>query len=57
MAAKGKRLILALQFKGKTLPKSEDIKNSLSRVDLIVKYKSFYEEKDTYSSEDEKFNQ
>ena len=56
MAAKEKRTILLIQF---TEPRSlikETVEHAFNRADLIIKYKSFYEEKFTYSSEVEKSN-
>ena len=54
MAAKEKCTILAIQFAESTPLNKEAIEHTFNRADLIVKYKSFYEEEFTYSSEDEK---
>ena len=56
MAAKEKCTIIAIQFTGQSSLSPEAIEHAFNRADLIVKYKSFYEEEYTYSSEDEKSN-
>lgn len=56
MAAKEKCTILAIQFAESTSLSKEATEHTFNRADLIIKYKSFYEEKFTYSSEDEKSN-
>ena len=54
MAAKEKCTILAIQFSKPTSLSKEVIEHVLNRADLVIKYKSFYEEEFTYSSEDKK---
>ena len=56
MSAKEKCTILAIQFTESTSLNQETIEHTFNRADLIIKYKSFYEEEFTYSSEDEKSN-
>ena len=56
MAAKEKCTILAIQFTEAMSFTPEVIEHTFNRADLIIKYKSFYEEEFTYSSEDEKSN-
>ena len=56
MAAKEKCTVLAIQFVVPTSLTKEAIEHTLNRADLIIKYKSFYEEEFIYSSEDEKSN-
>jgi hypothetical protein len=52
MAAKEKCAILAIQFADGTLLTKEFIEHAFNRADLIIKYKSFYGEEFTYSSEE-----
>jgi len=56
MAAKEKCTIVAIQFAESASLNKEAIEHTFNRADLIIKYKSFYEEEFTYSSEDEKSN-
>lgn len=53
MAAKEKRTVLAIQFSKHTLQDEETVENAFKRAELIIEYKSFYEETFIYSSEDE----
>ena len=54
MAAKDKCKLVQIQFTGKVPPTTEEVERGFDRVDLIVNYKSFYDENFTYSSEEEK---
>jgi hypothetical protein len=56
MSAKEKRSIVVIQFADPNSLGPEALEYALNRADLIVKYKSFYEEEFTYSSEEEKSN-
>lgn len=56
MAAKEKCTILAIQFKSPAPLTKEAIEHAFKRADLVIKYKSFYEEEFTYSSKEEKSN-
>ena len=56
MAAKEKCTIVAVQFSGATPLTKEAIEHTFNRADLIIKYKSYYEEEFIFSSEDEKSN-
>lgn len=56
MGAKERKTIVAIQFSKNNSPPPapEIVKHAINRTDLIVNYKSFYEEPFTYSTEDEK---
>lgn len=56
MAAKDKCTIVDIQFFGPAQPTREVIEHAFNRADLIIHYKSFYNEEFTYSSEVEKSN-
>lgn len=56
MAAKEKRTIVVIQFSEPRSISKEVVEHAFNRADLIIKYKSFYEEVFTYSSEDDKSN-
>ncbi len=56
MAAKEKCTILAIQFAETSLLPQEVVEHIFNRADLIIEYKSFYEEEFIYSSEDERLN-
>lgn len=56
MAAKEKLKIVAVEFSDQTSLTPEAIEHAFNRADLVIKYKSFYKEEYTYSSEDEKSN-
>jgi hypothetical protein len=56
MSAKEKRSIVVIQFADPNSVSPEALEHALNRTDLIIKYKSFYEEEFTYSSEEEKSN-
>ena len=50
MAPKERCSIVALQFQGPQLPTKDTVEHALNRADLIIEYKSFYDEEFTYSS-------
>lgn len=50
MAAKEKCTIVSIEFNGQPLPTLESIEHEFSRAELIIEYKSFYEEKALFSS-------
>ncbi len=54
MPAKEKRSIVIIRFANPNSLNPEALEHALNRADLIIKYKSFYEEEFTYSSEKEK---
>ncbi len=54
MGAKEKMTLVAIQFTEKPPPTPEVVNHAFNRTDLIVNYKSFYEEPFTYSTADEK---
>jgi len=56
MAAKEKRKILEIRFHKDTNITPDEIHKAFKRTDLIINYKSFYNEKFTYSSENNKSN-
>ncbi len=56
MGAKEKCTVLAIEFKTPVPLTREAVEHNLNRADLIINYKSFYEEEFTYSSEEEKSN-
>ena len=56
MAAKEKCTILAILFSAASSLTQESIEHAFNRADLIIEYKSFYEGKFVYSSEEDKLN-
>ena len=56
MAAKEKRTIVVIQFSEPGSISKETVEHAFNRANLIIKYKSFYEEVFTYPLEDDKFN-
>lgn len=56
MHAKEKCAIVTIQFTEPTLVTLEEVNLSFDHADLIIEYKSFYDEKFTYSSEVERAN-
>lgn len=54
MAAKEACTILAIQFKAPVSLTTEVIERAFKRADLIIRYRSFYEEEFIYSSVKEK---
>lgn len=56
MAAKEECRILAIKFKAPVPLAEEAIEHAFQRADLIIKYRSFYEEEFTYSSVEERHN-
>jgi hypothetical protein len=56
MAPKERCTVLAVQFLGKPLPSKEFVEHAFTRGDLDISYKSFYDEKFQFSTQEEKSN-
>jgi len=54
MGAKERCAIVSIQFTAPPFPDPELVKHTLNRGDLIVSYKSFYNESFQFSTEEEK---
>lgn len=55
MAAKETSTIVSMQFTGEAFPSPKAVEHAFKRIDITIKYKSFYEEEYTYSTEEDKF--